>query len=122
VAGLRDPQINPEQLFGVNRNVTVGGKILNVKSITNKYRTKLTINSITDKMAEVGDFLSSNRGEPIRLMAGNKYYLWGASENDGGEDFAYLLDKDFIMTHRGYNLWSVPVQLQRVSQTKEHEA
>jgi len=123
VTEIRDPKIEPTQLFGIKRSVTLGGIVNDVAQMTNKYQTKLTITTTTDKMAQVANQLSLYRGDaPIRLNAGVNYWLWGGIGNQSGDDYAYIMDKDFLMTHSGVDKWSVPIQLQRETGSKEWEA
>jgi hypothetical protein len=62
-------------------------------------------------MAEVARYLQWVRGKTFTVTSGRKYWAWGGQGKESGEERVRLLDPNFIMTHTGFNLWTVPVQL-----------
>ncbi|MDR0330104.1 MAG: hypothetical protein LBH93_00100, partial [Chitinispirillales bacterium] len=124
VKELSDPQINPTQEFGSKRQATQGGEVFTTWTPTDEFHSDLIIRTTTDKMAALAQYLQAVRGNTFSVYPGRKYWMWGGQgsewQGSAGERVR-LLDPNFIMTHTGFNLWTVPVQLWQEAERREFE-
>jgi hypothetical protein len=112
--GLRDPEIEPEQQYGIVRSQTLAG---NVTTADLGYSADEFITTLTQRgsTGNIGHFLTFIQNTVRRsffwLQASENYYLFGPDFSNGRFFDAKLLNNVIPITHDGYDQWNIKLRM-----------